>query len=141
MTSARLCGAIVALGLSTAFATQAVAPQPATIPDSVAHLYKSIDGIDLRLHVFPASAQDSSSQRAAIVFFFGGAWTNGSVMQFVPQSKHLSERGMVAIVVDYRVFSRHATSAFEAIADAKSAIRWVRSHAKELGVDPRRIAA
>jgi acetyl esterase/lipase len=141
MTSARLRGAIVALGLSTAFATQAVAPQPATIPDSVAHLYKSIDGIDLRLHVFPASAQDSSGQRPAIVLFFGGAWTNGSVMQFVPQSKHLSERGMVAIVADYRVFSRHATSAFEAIADAKSAIRWVRSHAKELGVDPRRIAA
>src|SRR6185369_7227454 len=28
----------------------------------------------------------------------------------------------------------------EQMADAKSAIRWVRGHAKELGVDPKRIA-
>jgi acetyl esterase/lipase len=39
------------------------------------------------------------------------------------------------------VFGRHATSPFEAIADAKSAIRWVRSHAKELHIDPNRLAA
>jgi acetyl esterase/lipase len=48
---------------------------------------------------------------------------------------------MVAIVADYRVYGRHKTSAFEAIADAKSAIRWVRSHAGELKIDANRIAA
>src|SRR3989442_543708 len=67
--------------------------------------------------------------------------TSGAVGQFVPQSRYLAERGMVAIVADYRVFARHATSPFEAIADAKSAIRWVRSHAKALHIDPSRIAA
>src|SRR5690606_36825431 len=77
----------------------------------------------------------------AIVFFFGGAWTMGTVEQFVPQATHLAARGMVAIVADYRVFGRHGTSAFEAIADARSAIRWVRGHAQELGIDPDRIAA
>jgi acetyl esterase/lipase len=46
---------------------------------------------------------------------------------------------MLAIVADYRVQGRHGTSVFEAMADAKSAIRWVRAHAAKLGADPARI--
>ena len=110
------------------------------IEGAATHVYKSIGGIDLRLHIFTASL-NASIPKPAIVFFFGGGWTNGTVGQFVPQSKHLAERGMVAIVADYRVFGRHKTSPFEAVADAKSAIRWVRAHAKDLGLDPTRIAA
>jgi acetyl esterase/lipase len=48
---------------------------------------------------------------------------------------------MVAILADYRVSSRHQVKVVGCVRDAKSAIRWVRAHAKELGVDPNRIAA
>jgi acetyl esterase len=133
-----ICLSIVALAQQT----PAVAPQPLSIPGATTHVYKSINGIELRLHVFSPTDHASSMRRPAILFFFGArAWTIGSVEQFVPQSKHLAERGMVAILVDYRVFDRHGTSPFEAMADAKSAIRWVRSRAGELGIDPDRIAA
>lgn len=118
-----------------------VSPQPLSIEGAATHVYKSIGGTELRLHVFNPTGHSSSMGRAAILFFFGGGWTSGTVEQFVPQSKHLAERGMVAVVVDYRVFGRHQSSPFEAMADAKSAIRWVRSRAKELGIDPNRIAA
>jgi len=119
----------------------AIAPQPTSIEGAHTHVYKSIDGIDLRLHVFSPPDHLASMKRPAIVFFFGGGWTRGTVEQFVPQSQHLAERGMVAIVADYRVFARHKTTPFEAMTDARSAIRWVRSHAPELGIDPARIAA
>jgi acetyl esterase len=125
---------------TAAFAQAPVAQQPLAIDGAATHVFKTIGQTELRLHVF-APVGESSAPRPAIVFFFGGVWTNGTVGQFVPQSKHLAERGMVAIVADYRVFSRHATTAFEGIADAKSAMRWVRSHAKELRIDPNRIAA
>jgi acetyl esterase len=118
-----------------------VAPQPLSIVGASTHVYKSIDGAELRLHAFSPANHASSMRRPAILFFFGGGWTRGNVEQFVPVSRHLVERGMVAIVVDYRVWDRHGTSPFEAMADAKSAIRWVRSRARELGVDPDRIAA
>jgi acetyl esterase/lipase len=133
---------VFSLCVSTAAAAQGpvVPSQPLAIDGAVTHIYKSIGQTELRLHVFSPSGH-GSAQKPAIVFFFGGAWTNGTVGQFVPQSRYLAGRGMVAIVADYRVFGRHATSAFEAIADAKSAIRWVRSHATELNIDPRRIAA
>ena len=132
---------LFSLCVSTAAAAQApVVQRPLTIDGAVTHVYKSIGPTDLRLHVF-APPGERSALRPAMVFFFGGAWTNGNIGQFVPQAQYLAGRGMVAIVADYRVFSRHATSPFEAIADAKSAIRWVRSHAKELHIDPNRIAA
>jgi len=115
--------------------------QPLSIEGAVTYVYKSIGGAELRLHVFNPPNHALSMPRPAIVFFFGGGWTTGSVEQFVPQSKYFAERGMVAIVADYRVFRRQQTSPFEAMADAKSAIRWVRSRASELGIDPDRIAA
>jgi acetyl esterase len=121
--------------------TPAVTPQPAAIDGSTAHVYKSVGDAELRLHVFSPPGHRPSTRTAAVVFFFGGGWTGGTVRQFVPQSMHLAARGMVAIVADYRVFRRHQTSPFEAIADAKSAIRWVRARAADLGVDPGRIAA
>jgi acetyl esterase len=119
-----------------------VAPQPLSITGATTYVYKSINGAELRLHAFSPADHASSMKRPAILFFFGArGWTVGNVEQFVPQSKHLVQRGMVAILVDYRVWDRHGTSPFEAMADAKSAIRWVRSRAKELGVDPESIAA
>jgi acetyl esterase len=117
------------------------ASQPLTIEGAVSRVYKTIDSVELRLHIFSPPDRGATQRRPAIVFFFGGGWRNGTVSQLVPQAQHLTERGMVAIVADYRVSDRHHTSAFEAIADAKSAIRWVRAHAAELGVDPARIAA
>jgi acetyl esterase len=118
----------------------AMAQQSTTsISGAVSHVYKSIGGTELRLYAF--SPADRSQPWPAILLFFGGRWTSGNVEQVVPPARYLAERGMVAIVVDYRVFDRHGTTPFEAMADAKSAIRWVRSHAKELEVDPTRIVA
>jgi acetyl esterase/lipase len=75
------------------------------------------------------------------VFFFGGGWTGGNPRQFFPHCRHLASQGMVAVSAEYRVRSRHGTTPFECVADGKSAVRYMRSHAKELGIDPKRIAA
>jgi acetyl esterase/lipase len=75
------------------------------------------------------------------VFFFGGGWKGGTITHFYPQAEHLSKRGMVAIAVEYRTKTGHGTDPRACVMDAKSAMRWVRSHAKELGIDPNRIAA
>jgi acetyl esterase len=132
---------VLALPLCSLAQTEPVPPQPLAIDGATTHIYKLIDDTELRLHVFTPADHSASDQRPAIVFFFGGGWTEGSVEQFVPQSRHLAGRGMIAIVADYRVRGRHGTTPFEAMADARSAIQWVRAHAAELGVDADRIAA
>ncbi|MCL5269241.1 MAG: alpha/beta hydrolase, partial [bacterium] len=67
--------------------------------------------------------------------------TGGTAKQFYPQSAHLANRGMLAATADYRIKSLHGVTPFECVADAKSAVRWMRAHAAELGIDPDRIAA
>ncbi len=141
-TSLAYC-AVLVLCLPVFAGTQdaALPPQPTVIDGAQSRAYKSVNGAELRLHIFKPQKRSTATALPAVVFFFGGGWTSGTVTQFVPQSNHLAQRGMIAVVADYRVFGRHKTSAFEAIADAKSAIRWVRAHAAELGIDPDRIAA
>lgn len=127
--------------LATQAQTTATPPQPLTVEGATAYEYKVVNGGSLRLHVFRPAGTVAGTERPAIVFFFGGNWTRGSITQFVPQARHLAQRGMVAAVADYRVFDRHGTTPFEGMADAKSAVRWLRLHARELDIDPRRIVA
>jgi acetyl esterase/lipase len=127
--------------LLTVAQTPAVAPQPLTIAGATTHVYKTVGGHELRLHVFSPVAPAAAGRSASIVFFFGGGWTQGTVTQFVPQAQHFARRGMVAILADYRVRLRHGTTALEAMADARSAIRWIRSNAARLGIDPATIVA
>jgi len=130
---------IVALILLSLLAQTASAPpQPATVDGATAYVYKTAGPNQLRLHVFQTKRPGANP---AILFFFGGAWMQGNVAQFAPQARHLAQRGMVAVLVDYRVLNRHGTTPFDAMADARSALRWVRSQAKQLGIDPNRIVA
>jgi len=103
--------------------------------------FKTVGDVTLQLHVFNPENHKATDKTPAIVFFFGGGWVGGSPSQFYPHCKHLAEKGMVAISAEYRVKKPHGTSPIECVKDGKSAIRWVRQHAAELGVDPNKIAA
>ena len=105
-------------------------------------VYKTTPQGELKLHVFaPAGEVQTAVQRPCVVFFFGGGWKSGSYLQFVPQAEYLASRGIVAACADYRILSLHKTTPDKAVEDAKSAIRWVRGHAVELGIDPNKVIA
>jgi acetyl esterase/lipase len=71
-----------------------------------------------------------------------GGWVQGGPTQFNTQSEYLATRGMVCIQVEYRLLDKKGSEPpVVCTQDAQSAMRWVRAHAKELGVDPQRIAA
>lgn len=108
-------------------------------PDKV--LYKEIDTIKLFLHIYKPQNFDKTKTYKSIVFFHGGGWNGGNHKAFRRQASYLATRGMIAISADYRLFNTHKTSPFEAVEDAKSAIRFVRKYAKELHIDPSYIAA
>ena len=103
--------------------------------------YKVIKRDFLQLHAFFPDGHTAEDARPAIVFFFGGGWNGGSPSQFYPHCEYLASRGMVAISAEYRTKTSHGTSPAECVKDGKSALRWVRLHADELGIDPDRIAA
>ncbi len=107
--------------------------------------YKTVDKlgqpVELSLHAFLPAGYKTSDKRPAVLFFHGGGWHGGTPDQFYPQSRYLALRGMVAFSVQYRTIGEFKTTPKECVADGKSAVRWVRQHAAELGIDPHRIAA
>jgi acetyl esterase/lipase len=109
-------------------------------PDAT-EVFKVVPGENLKLHIFYPDAWKATDHRPAVVFFFGGGWVGGAPPQFYPHSRHFAERGMVAVAAEYRTKTSHGTSPFACIADGKSAVRWLRAHASELGIDPKRIVA
>jgi acetyl esterase len=104
-------------------------------------LYKQVDSTSLVMVVDYPPDFDSTMDYPAMVFFFGGGWVGGNPGHFESHAKYFSERGMVCFRADYRVKSRQGTTPFESLKDAKSAIRYIREHAEELGVDPTKIIA
>lgn len=104
-------------------------------------VYKTVGDVSLRLHVFTPPGHSASAKAPAVVFFFGGGFKTGTPRQFYGQSRHLASRGMVAMAAEYRTKNAHGVDPRACVQDAKSAIRWVRAHAGELGIDPDRIAA
>jgi len=109
-------------------------------PDK-AIVYKKIGTSGLKIHIFTPENHSRSDRRPAIVFFFGGGWNGGSPSQFYPHCEYFASRGMVAMSAEYRVKTRDGTSPRECVKDGKSAIRWIRAHAGELGIDPNKLAA
>ena len=108
-------------------------------PDKVL-LYKTVGDVKLHLSVFNPPGHQPSEPKPGIVFYHGGGFNVGAPSNFYAQAKYLASRGMVAISVEYRIRSRHQTTQREAIFDAFSAMRWVKQHTSELGIDPDRIA-
>jgi len=113
---------------------------PPVIKGARAEVYKTVGETALSLYIFEP-AGPAQKNRPAIVFFFGGGWNSGTPAQFEPQCRALAARGIVAITADYRVATRQKAKPVDCVADAKSAVRWLRTHAARLGLDPQRIAA
>ncbi len=110
-------------------------------PEYKSYIYKNTPQGDLEIRVHFPPAWTREDKRSAIVFFFGGGWRGGSIDQFKPQSEYFASRGMVTARVDYRVKNRQGTLADKCVEDGKSAVRWLRVHAGELGIDKDRIVS
>ena len=105
------------------------------------YTYKTVDGFDLKLNVVYPNDYEKGKKYGAIIFFFGGGWKGGNVHQFEHHCHYLASKGMIAIAANYRVASRNNSTPFDAVEDAKSAMKWVKKHAKELGINKNKIAA
>ncbi len=104
-------------------------------------VYKIIGDTRLTVNIFEDSKSKENRLRPAIVFFSGGGWNTGSIKQFESHARYFASRGMVAVTAEYRVRSIHQSQIRDSVSDARSAIRWLRTNAKQLGVDPSKIAA
>jgi len=126
-----LCACVVAM-VCPGFGQQGEAKAEHKVSE---YIYKKTPQRDLKLYVHFPKDWKKSDKRPGIIFFFGGAWVKGTPTQFMPQADYFASRGMVTARADYRV----GITPVVCVEDAKSAVRWFRAHAAELGLDPDRI--
>lgn len=74
------------------------------------------------------------------MFLHGGGWNVGSPEWAYSQARRYAAKGLTAIAVQYRLSDFKAITPLDAMADTRDAIRWIRAHANELRVDPRKVA-
>lgn len=74
--------------------------------------------------------------KPAIVYFPGGGFTSAAWDKFIEMRMALAQAGFVVAAAEYRT----VPDTFPApVIDGKAAIRYLREHAKEYGIDPQRI--
>ena len=100
--------------------------------------YKTVGQRKLNLHIFHPEGFKVSDRRPAYVVFHGGGWRSGTPRRFYPYAASLVPDGFVGISAEYRLTGR-TTTVFDCVKDGRAAIRYIRRHAKDLGIDPDRI--
>ena len=90
---------------------------------------------------FPSGA--FRADRPAVVFIHGGGFTGGDKAEYrsASVSADLCRAGYVVVSCNYVLGSKTKPGVWpQNIADCRNAVRWVRAHAKELGVNPDKLA-
>ncbi|MCE9615181.1 MAG: alpha/beta hydrolase [Lentisphaerae bacterium] len=103
------------------------------------HIFKSIDGCDIRADVHPACGV--SGPAPAIVWLHGGAlmWGSCAYMTRPEQVELYTRAGYTFIAMDYRLAPESKLP--DILADVTDGIRWVRDRGpRELGIRPDRLA-
>lgn len=128
-------------------------------------VYKTAGDRPLTLHIFEPDDHKQTDRRPVFLTIHGGGWTGMGPRYFYPFADHFARLGMVGISVEYRLCSPRAgkpttqpsthmrapraqvpnedtkegVTVFDCVKDARSAVRYVRSHAADLGIDSDRI--
>jgi acetyl esterase len=93
----------------------------------------------LPLYVFSPSDLATNKPRAAMVVIHGGGWSGSEAAILFAHCRYLARRGMVTIAIEYRL-TKEGGGIGDCLADSRDAVRWVVTHAQELGIDPKRLA-
>ncbi|HIQ22464.1 MAG TPA: alpha/beta hydrolase [Planctomycetes bacterium] len=105
-------------------------------------VYKRVNGRPLHLHIFEPDGHRASDRRPVFLAIHGGGWTGGKARDFYPFAAHFARLGMVGISLEYRLMNPGlGTTVFECVKDGRSAMRYLRVHACDLGIDRRKIVA
>lgn len=104
-------------------------------PEKIFYRGDSISG-GLQLHVFRAAGQ---GMRPAVVYFFAGGWQYGSPLQFYRECLWHARHGITAVSVDYSIKYLGGQGAWQSVSDGREAVSYIRTHARELGIDTSRI--
>lgn len=127
-----------AAGLLLALAAGGCGPDPYRVREGVR--YDPAIGYRGTLDVYEPRADSVRADRPAVVAIHGGAWRGGDKAWGEQFADELCPRGYVVVSINYRLADRPGGTWPAQIEDVQAALRWVRTNAAALRIDPDRIA-
>jgi acetyl esterase/lipase len=101
---------------------------------------RKIGNEEVKIYCIQPTDKKPLKSRTAVVWIHGGGWTGGITETFFPHARYFASRGSVGFCIHYRlVKSDGSVTVADCLSDCKSAIRYIREHAEELGIDPDKI--
>ena len=91
------------------------------------------------LHLDIARPIGMDAAAPGLVLIHGGGWMMGNKRSYKELIQRCAEEGYVTVSVGYRLAPKHRFPS--QVEDSKCAVRWLRAHADDLGLDPDRIGA
>ena len=107
---------------------------PAPQPSEKDVVYGVADGVNLLLDTYRC---DPPGPHPALVFIHGGGWAGGDKGAYAAEALNWAKEGVVCFSINYRFAPKFHYPA--QLLDCARAMRWVRAHAVEYGLDPQRI--
>ena len=79
-------------------------------------------------------------RRSCFLTIHGGGWTGYDPRRQYAFAAHFAKLGMVGISLEYRLAKQGSgVTVFDCVKDGRSAVRYIRAHAAELGIDPNKL--
>jgi pectinesterase len=100
-------------------------------------IYKKYPKRSLYLDVYRKKG-DTSKPSPAVLMVFGGGWRSGDRSHNYTLARQLASRGFVTITADYSLSTDALYPA--AVHDLKTAVKWLRAHGSEYGIDTAKVA-
>lgn len=102
-------------------------------PDGAPGLDQASPAFDPTITAYPCAGHDPAG---AVIICPGGGYVGRAPHEGEPIARWLNSLGLHAFVCDYRVAPyRHPYPSL----DARRAVRWVRAHAQDYGINPHRV--
>lgn len=111
------------------------------------HIYKTFADKERKMEIFfPEGHDPEKSKVPGMILFHGGGWSGGNLSQFRAACAYFASRGLVCATAEYQMLGKGDAKlpAGESkkrvcVTDAKSAIRWFKQNAADLGIDSERV--
>lgn len=107
--------------------------------------YRAVVSFNLAYGPLPGERLDLCTPAKApgthpgVILIHGGGWQSGDKVFFQTMCKKLAAQGFVAATINYRLAPRYTWPA--QLVDVQLAVRWLRTHAEQAGLDSRRLCA
>ncbi|WP_302605133.1 alpha/beta hydrolase [uncultured Alistipes sp.] len=100
-------------------------------------IYTTHEGYELQIAVDMAQ---SDTPTPVVFYVHGGGWSRGNNGTFRTLSQYMAkQKGVTGVRIAYTLAPQPGADVRVSIADIKAAVQYVRDHAEELNIDPRRM--